>query len=152
MQVNILEAKNQLSKLVKAAASGTEVIIASNGKPVAKLVPIEQPRKLVKTARADIESAECFLSVASIWEVAIKHRIGKLPVAPRAFRDAMADAGATIMSVTDEHAIREAELEVAHTDPFDRLLLAVAATEQIMLLTADVRLHALNAIGLIKAV
>ena len=46
MKVNILEAKNQLSKLVKAAASGEEVIIANNGQPVAKLVPIEAPRKL----------------------------------------------------------------------------------------------------------
>ena len=46
MQVNILEAKNQLSKLVKAAAAGEEVVIASNGKPVARLVPVEGPRKL----------------------------------------------------------------------------------------------------------
>lgn len=38
MQVNILEAKNQLSKLVKAAAEGEEVVIASNGKPVARLI------------------------------------------------------------------------------------------------------------------
>ena len=46
MKVNILEAKNQLSKLVKAAAAGEEVIIASNGIPVARLVPIEGARKL----------------------------------------------------------------------------------------------------------
>ena len=58
MQVNILEAKNQLSKLVKAAASGTEVIIASNGKPVAKLVPIEQPRKLRGWRKLKIDSAK----------------------------------------------------------------------------------------------
>jgi len=40
MQVNILEAKNQLSRLVKAAAAGEEVIIASNGTPMVRLVPI----------------------------------------------------------------------------------------------------------------
>ena len=34
MQVNILEAKNQLSKLVKAAAAGREIVIARNGKPM----------------------------------------------------------------------------------------------------------------------
>jgi len=39
MQVNMLEAKNQLSKLVKAAVSGEEVIIASNGQPQVRLVP-----------------------------------------------------------------------------------------------------------------
>jgi prevent-host-death family protein len=39
MQVNMLEAKNQLSKLVKAAVAGEEVIIASNGQPQVRLVP-----------------------------------------------------------------------------------------------------------------
>ena len=39
MQVNMLDAKNQLSKLVKAANDGENVVIASNGKPVARLVP-----------------------------------------------------------------------------------------------------------------
>jgi prevent-host-death family protein len=39
MQVNMLEAKNQLSKLVKAAVSGEEVIIASNGQAQVRLVP-----------------------------------------------------------------------------------------------------------------
>jgi len=39
MRVNMLEAKNQLSKLVKAAVAGEEVIIASNGQPQVRLVP-----------------------------------------------------------------------------------------------------------------
>ena len=45
-QVNILEAKNQFSRLVKEAAGGREIVIASNGKPVAKLVPIRPARHL----------------------------------------------------------------------------------------------------------
>jgi len=44
MKVNILEAKNQLSKLVKAALAGEEVVIANNGQPVVRLVPIEKSR------------------------------------------------------------------------------------------------------------
>lgn len=39
MQVNILEAKNRLSQLIKAAADGEEVIIANRGEPVVRLVP-----------------------------------------------------------------------------------------------------------------
>jgi prevent-host-death family protein len=39
MQVNILEAKNQLSRLIKAASSGEDVVIANRGVPVARLVP-----------------------------------------------------------------------------------------------------------------
>jgi len=44
-QVNMLEAKSQLSKLVKAAVSGEDVIIASNGVPVVRLVPVSARRK-----------------------------------------------------------------------------------------------------------
>lgn len=44
MQCNMLEAKNQLSKLVQAAQAGEEVIIANNGVPVARLVKIEPNR------------------------------------------------------------------------------------------------------------
>jgi prevent-host-death family protein len=39
MQVNILEAKNRLSQLIKSAQAGEEVIIANRGEPVARLVP-----------------------------------------------------------------------------------------------------------------
>lgn len=46
MQVNMLEAKNQLSKLVKAAVAGDEVIIASHGQPQVRLVPCEAPQGL----------------------------------------------------------------------------------------------------------
>lgn len=42
MQVNILEAKNQLSQLIKAAQAGEEVIIANRGKPLAKLISLHQ--------------------------------------------------------------------------------------------------------------
>ncbi len=45
MQVNMLEAKNSLSKLVKAAQSGEEVVIANHGNPVARLVAIETRQK-----------------------------------------------------------------------------------------------------------
>ena len=43
MQVNILEAKNRLSQLIKSAQAGEEVIIANRGEPVARLVPAEKP-------------------------------------------------------------------------------------------------------------
>lgn len=43
MQVNILEAKSQLSRLIKSAQAGEEVIIANRGAPVARLVPVASP-------------------------------------------------------------------------------------------------------------
>jgi len=62
MQVNILEAKNQLSRLVKAAAEGREIVITSNGKPMAKLVPLTPRRRLgswgaLKLTQAQIDAA-----------------------------------------------------------------------------------------------
>jgi prevent-host-death family protein len=45
IQVNMLEAKNQLSKLVKAVVAGEDVIIASNGVPLVRLVPLGPRRK-----------------------------------------------------------------------------------------------------------
>jgi prevent-host-death family protein len=44
-QVNIHEAKTQLSRLLAKVAAGEEVVIARNGEPVARLVPVEPPRK-----------------------------------------------------------------------------------------------------------
>lgn len=43
MQVNILEAKSQLSQLIKSAQAGEDVVIANRGEPVARLVPIGAP-------------------------------------------------------------------------------------------------------------
>ncbi len=45
MQVNILEAKNQWSKLVKAALAGEEVIIANRGTPMVRLIKLADPPK-----------------------------------------------------------------------------------------------------------
>jgi PIN domain nuclease of toxin-antitoxin system len=94
-------------------------------------------RRLSAVSRALIAGSSCVVSVASIWEVAIKHRLGKLPVPPRRFRDEMRSAGAYILSVSDEHALATADLPIAHGDPFDRLLIAAAQVDEMTLLTAD---------------
>ena len=55
--------------------------------------------RLKRAVRQRIAAAECFVSVASVWEVAIKHRIGKLPLAPDIFAGEMRDGGAVILPV-----------------------------------------------------
>ncbi len=50
MQVNMLEAKNQLSRLVKAAQAGEEVIIANHGVPAVRLLPVENMRSAISLA------------------------------------------------------------------------------------------------------
>lgn len=102
-------------------------------------------RKMPRAARTTIERTPCVVSVASLWEVVIKHRIGKLDVTPALFRDAIVEAGALVLSVTDQHVLASAQLPTDHSDPFDRLLLAVAVAERLTLLTADEALVALAA-------
>jgi PIN domain nuclease of toxin-antitoxin system len=94
-------------------------------------------KRLSPPARRRVASASCVISVASIWEVAIKHWLGKLPVAPMRFRDAMLRAGATILPIQDEHVIASSSLPFVHADPFDRLLLATARIEALQFVTSD---------------
>jgi PIN domain nuclease of toxin-antitoxin system len=82
-------------------------------------------------------NSPCIVSVASVWEIDLKHRLGKLPIAPQRFRDEMQSAGAVILSITDEHVLTLVKQADSHCDPFDRLLLSVAEAEHLILLTAD---------------
>lgn len=100
--------------------------------------------RLAKASRDLMARSPCVVSVASIWEVALKHRLGKLPVAPGTFRDEMKATGAVILSISDDHVIGTASAPDNHRDPFDRLLLSVAQTEHLVLLTADESLIALG--------
>jgi PIN domain nuclease of toxin-antitoxin system len=96
--------------------------------------------RLSKASRELMAGSPCAVSVASVWEVAIKHRLGKLPVSPRRFRDEMRSSGTVILSVRDEHVLTMADVAASHPDPFDRLLLGVAQAEDLILLTADAAL------------
>ena len=100
--------------------------------------------RLSKSSRELMVSSPCAVSVASVWEVDLKHRLGKLPITPLRFRDEMRSAGATILSVTDEHVLTRVQAAGSHRDPFDRLLLNVAEAENRILLTADSALIALG--------
>jgi prevent-host-death family protein len=62
MRLNILEAKNRLSELVRAACAGKEVVIAKNGRPMVRLVPIKAAAGLkgfgsLKSGRGDVDKA-----------------------------------------------------------------------------------------------
>jgi PIN domain nuclease of toxin-antitoxin system len=97
---------------------------------------LDDPR-LQPDTRQLIRSHSCLVSVASLWEVAIKHRLGKLPVAPGSFRDHCLQSGATLLPVLDSHAIETSALPRIHDDPFDRLLIAQARLEGLMAVSAD---------------
>ena len=95
--------------------------------------------RLRDDTRALIASYPARVSVASVWEVAIKHRIGKLPVDAVSFKDACLSTGATLLEIKDVHAIETGNLPGIHEDPFDRLIIAQARTEGLVAVSSDHR-------------
>lgn len=98
-------------------------------------------RLLKPETRRAIESADrVFVSAASIWEIAIKARLGKIDADPDALAQAIDASGFTELPVKASHAAGVAKLKLHHSDPFDRLLIAQAIAEPLRLLTADAAL------------
>lgn len=78
------------------------------------------------------------VSAASVWEIAIKRSLGKL-TAPDDLPDLIFDEGFSWLPITALHAWQVRELPNHHRDPFDRLLVAQALSEQLPVITADTR-------------
>lgn len=106
-----------------------------------------EPARLGAEASERILSvaSELFLSVASVWEMAIKRSLGKLdlPTALPAFLEQqLAATRTTLLDVRAEHAVRVETLPWHHRDPFDRLLVAQAQFEELPILSRDATLDA----------
>jgi len=81
-----------------------------------------------------------FVSAASVWEIATKYRLGKLPEAAKVARNVpewIIRAGFESMPVTAEHAQLAGNWNLSHRDPFDRMLAAQAKLEEMPLATVD---------------
>ncbi|MBV6466092.1 MAG: type II toxin-antitoxin system VapC family toxin [Anaerolineae bacterium CFX3] len=95
-----------------------------------------------KKARALIENAEnaAFLSVASLWEIAIKVSLGKLELMEpfeKLIPEQLEDNNIGLLHINVSHAALVANLPFHHRDPFDRLLIAQAKVEQIPIISTD---------------
>jgi PIN domain nuclease of toxin-antitoxin system len=113
---------------------------------------LEPERLEAKTLRfLEDGNAELFFSAVSIWEIAIKYRLGKLKLdtAPEDLLPAeLARDTIQILPISMAHALRAGALPQHHQDPFDHMLIAQAQLENMVLVTADthfadyqVRLH-----------
>ncbi|ELR98213.1 type II toxin-antitoxin system VapC family toxin [Gloeocapsa sp. PCC 73106] len=101
-----------------------------------------QPERLSEETISHIadETNELWLSVASIWEIGIKVAIGKLslPESPDSYISSrMSQLGVRSLEITATHALRAAALPLHHRDPFDRMLIAQAQSENMMFVSAD---------------
>lgn len=101
----------------------------------------DDPR-LPASARALIAdpAAQVHVSAASAWEIATKHRIGKLPEGAEAvakFQALTLRNGFIHLPIAWQHALRAGAYTATHCDPFDRLLAAQADLERLALVTRD---------------
>jgi PIN domain nuclease of toxin-antitoxin system len=96
------------------------------------------PTFLEKRARDAIADGanEVFLSAASVWEAAIKVAAGRLST-PTSIEESSAADGIAELPIRWLHAVRAASLPVHHADPFDRMLIAQALEESMVLATRD---------------
>ncbi len=86
------------------------------------------------------EANSIAVSAASAMEVATKFRIGKLPDAAllaQNFEAIIADQGFAELPISVRHALRAGEMNIAHKDPFDRLLIAQAQSEDMVLVSNE---------------
>jgi PIN domain nuclease of toxin-antitoxin system len=101
-----------------------------------------EPERLNDEVRVLLQNPEesVFVSSVTAWEMSIKAASGKLrlPEEPRTYlAQRMTPSGLLPLAISHEHALRAGELPKLHADPFDRMLVAQAQTEGMVLITAD---------------
>ncbi len=100
---------------------------------------VQEPLAEAVTSVMAEGSTEAHVSIASVWEVAIKTSIGKLRP-PKESADAAAEEGSTLLPIEVEHTRAVRDLPFHHRDPFDPMLVAHAQVEGLTLVTRDRRL------------
>lgn len=95
------------------------------------------PPKVVDTIK-NVEN-KCFISIASLWEIAIKSSLKKLELKSDFDKivDFLADNDIEILPISFEHLQRVLTLEFHHRDPFDRIIISQALVENLTILSKD---------------
>ena len=103
------------------------------------------PERIPAHIRDMIEESngQVSVSVVAVWEIAIKHQLGRADAPPLSGYQAIVEfesAGFRLLDVTAAHAAFVERLPPLHADPFDRLMLAQAVMENMQFVTHDRRL------------
>jgi len=100
------------------------------------------PQQLSEHVRSVIANPahRLFISTGTLWELSIKVNIGKLEL-PDRFFDEIFELGYESLSIETSHLKVYRTLSMIHRDPFDRLLIAQAMSEQLCLLSTDQRIQ-----------
>ncbi len=89
-------------------------------------------RSLISDSANDI-----LVSVASLWEAAVKSQVGKLKVDVQGISNAINRSGVALLGINVAHLVVLTSLPRHHTDPFDHLLIAQAISENVALMSDD---------------
>ncbi len=81
----------------------------------------------------------CYVSIASLWEIAIKINLGKLAIkfSFEKFASFLSDNDIEVLPIAFDHLIQLSGLEQHHRDPFDRIIIAQGMVENLIILTKD---------------
>ena len=95
--------------------------------------------ELSQKAKAIMENEQCFYSIASFWEIAIKQKLGKLDNAltiPE-LEELCKNSGFVQLPTISQYVEHTKSLDFIHRDPFDRLLISIAQCEDLTIVTRD---------------
>jgi PIN domain nuclease of toxin-antitoxin system len=106
------------------------------------LFALEDPTRISKKALRILEepSNDLFLSHASLWEISIKHSIGKLKFQrglEKTIDIGMERLGLQIIPIRSSHIYKVSDLQFHHNDPFDRLIISQCLVEKLPILSSD---------------
>lgn len=99
---------------------------------------LEDPKLIAKVPRSIIENIanEVFYSVACLWEIGIKKKTGKLSIEDN-YEFLIEEQSFQHLDINKNHVRRVSELELHHRDPFDRIIIAQAISENLSIVTSD---------------
>jgi len=86
------------------------------------------------------EANELYISIASAWEIAIKHSLGKLPGfngGVKRFLNAVNEYPIKLLTISPKYVVAIEALPYIHRDPFDRIIIATAMCEDATIVTSD---------------
>jgi PIN domain nuclease of toxin-antitoxin system len=94
----------------------------------------DKARKYIETAES-----ENYISIASLWEISIKTALGKLSIQGKyeSVIDDVQNNGIIILPINFVHTVCQNQLPLLHRDPFDRIIVSQAITENMYLISAD---------------
>jgi len=101
----------------------------------------EQLSDKAKNILLQNDEFEYFVSHISFWEIAIKNKLGKLPlsVSVRELIELTLSMGIQLVNISIESILKTSELDLHHRDPFDRMLIAQAIAENMPIISADTK-------------